>query len=198
MLGSRARRFSDWVMLTAEMSSLIPLRFWMSLARSGAPIAQPQAPPSVSPATSAKRAPKRARVMNLLRSDRQGICYRKCNNNQQCRDQQHITHDAGFAALADLVGAEDDALIHDPSLDVAQAAPCGLPHAGNGAPPGFDPPRLDGRRPPAHIPLMTRTTHRAGDRRISLPGPARARAVLIRRQPAEDLSDVVALVRCPA
>src|SRR3984893_7676752 len=45
---------------------------------------------------------------------------------------------------------------------------------------------------------MTRTTHRAGDRRISLPSPARARAVLLRRQPAEDLSDVVAFVRCPA
>src|ERR1700686_5925050 len=123
MLGSRARRFSDWVMLTAEMSSLIPLRFWMSLARSGAPIAQPQAPPSVSPATSAKRAPKQARIMNLLRSDRQGICYRKCNNNQQRRDQQHITHDAGFAALAGLVRAEDDALIHDRSLGL-RGLPC--------------------------------------------------------------------------
>src|SRR5438874_2189239 len=66
---------------------------------------------------------------------------------------------------------------------------------------GFDPPsfraRLDGRRPPAHIPPVTRMTHRAGDRRISLPGPAGARAVLIRRQFAEDLSDVVAIVvRC--
>src|SRR5580692_12791529 len=124
MLGSRARRFSDWVMLTAEMSSLIPFRFWMSLARSGAPVAQPQAPPSTSPATSAKRAPKRARIMNLLRSDGQGICYRKCNNNQQRRDQQHVTHDAGFAALADLVGAVDDALIHDRSLDYTRTASC--------------------------------------------------------------------------
>src|SRR5580700_602147 len=120
MLGSRARRFSDWVMLTAEMSSLIPFRFWMSLARSGAPVAQPQAPPSISPATNARR----AIVMNRLRSDRQGICYRKCNNNQQRRDQQHVTHDAEFAALADLVGAEDDALIHDRSLDYTRTASC--------------------------------------------------------------------------
>src|SRR5229473_1233339 len=118
MLGSRARRFSDWVMLTAAMSSLIPLRFWMSLARSGAPMPQPQAPPSISAATSARR----ARVMNFLRSDRQGICYRKCNNNQQRRDQQHVTHDAVFATLAGPVRALDDALIHDRSLDFAPAA----------------------------------------------------------------------------
>src|SRR6266446_5303051 len=151
MLGSRARRFSDWVMLTAAMSSLIPLRFWMSLARSGPPTAQP--PLSTSAATSAKR----AIVMNLLRSDGQGICYRKCNNNQQRRDQQHIAHDAVFAALAGLLRALDDALIHDRLLDFG--ADCLTP--------GTErrrvsirrcPPRLDARRPPAHIPSVTRTT----------------------------------------
>src|SRR6266446_7862415 len=117
MLGSRARKFSDWVMLTAAMSSLIPLRFWMSLARCGPPMVQPKAPPSISAATRPRRAPKRAMVMNFLRSDRQGICYRKCNNNQQRRDQQHIAHDAVFAALAGLLRALDDALIHDRLLD---------------------------------------------------------------------------------
>src|SRR5207253_4391835 len=142
MLGSRARKFSDWVMLTAAMSSLIPLRFWMSLARCGPPTVQPKAPPTINAAMSARRAPRRASVMNFLRSDRQGICYRKCNNNQQRRDQQHITDDAVFAALAGLGRALDDALIHDRSLDCL-----GLPHPGNGAPPGFDPPRLDRRRP---------------------------------------------------
>src|ERR1700687_4076452 len=121
MLGSRARRFSDWVMLTAAMSSLIPLRLWMSLARCGPPIAQPLAPPTINAAMRAKRAPKGARVMNFLRSDRQSICYRKCNNNQQRRDQQHITHDAGFAALAGLGRALEDALIHDRSLDCADS-----------------------------------------------------------------------------
>src|SRR5438876_11421452 len=175
MLGARARMFGDWVMLTAAMSSLIPLRFWMSLARSGAPTPQPQAPPRISAATSANR----AIVMNQLRSDGGHICYRKCNDNQRGRDQQHIADHAIFAALAGLGRGLDDALIHDRSLDL-----CGLPpDAGNGASPGFDPPpirpRLDGRRRPAHIPPVTRTTHRAGDRRISLPGPARARVVLI-------------------
>src|SRR5437870_9269729 len=119
MLGSLARKFSDWVMLTAAMSSLMPLRFWMSLARCGPPTVQPKPPPSSSAATRPRRAPKRARVMNFLRSDGQGICYRKCNNNQQRRDQQHVTDDAVFAALAGLGRALDDALIHDRSLDCA-------------------------------------------------------------------------------
>ena len=37
---------------------------------------------------------------------------------------------------------------------------------------------------------MTRATHPAGGRRISVPGPVRARAVPIRHQPAEDFRDV--------
>src|SRR5437588_6395197 len=128
MLGSRLRMFGDWVMLTAAMSSLIPLRFWMSLARSGAPTPQPQAPPRISPATSANR----AIVMNQLRSDGRHICYRKCNHNQHRRDKQHITHAAVFAALPGLVRGLDNALIHDRSLDL-----CGLPpDARNRASPG--------------------------------------------------------------
>src|ERR1700720_589454 len=77
------------------------------------------------------------------------------------------------------------------------------PLSGNGAAAGFDPlraggrmrrrveARVDERRRRAHIHPVTRTTHHAGSRRISVPGPERARAVLIRHHSAEDLSDVV-------
>src|SRR5258707_6093185 len=108
MFGSRARRFSDWVMLTAAMSSLIPLRFWVSLARSGPPTVQPKPPPRTRAATS----PRRARLMQSLRLDGGHICYRKSNNNQRRRDRQHITDNAVFAALARLGRALDDALVH--------------------------------------------------------------------------------------
>src|SRR5258706_1747188 len=77
------------------------------------------------------------------------------------------------------------------------------PLSGNGAAPGFDPlrcgardARVDARRCPAHIQRVTRTTHRAGSRRISLPSPERARAVLIRHHSAEGLSDVVRTAGC--
>src|SRR5438046_2009831 len=112
MLGSRARRFSDWVMLTAAMSSLIPFKFWMSLARCGPPL-HPKAPPSTRIATRAKR----DRAMQFLRSDGGHICYRKCNDNQRRRDRQHVTHYAVFAALARLGRGLDDARI-DPLIHV--------------------------------------------------------------------------------
>src|SRR5258706_14871223 len=137
MLGSRARRFSDWVMLTAAMSSLIPLRFWMSLARSGPPTVQPKPPPRTRAATS----PRRARLMQSLRLDGGHICYRKSNNNQRRRDRQHITDNAVFAALARLGRALDDALVHRGLHRFAQN-----PLSGNGAAPGFDPLRCDARR----------------------------------------------------
>jgi hypothetical protein len=38
--------------------------------------------------------------------------------------------------------------------------------------------------------MMSEATHRAGERRISLPGPARARARLIRLETAKDFRDV--------
>src|SRR5436305_1247653 len=75
MFGSRARKFSDCVMLTAAMSSLMPLRFWMSLARCDPPLVHPKPPPNKRAATK----PKRAKVMQFLRSDGGDICYRKCN-----------------------------------------------------------------------------------------------------------------------
>src|SRR5438045_8891949 len=106
MLGSRARRFSDWVLLTAAMSSLIPFKFWTSLARCGPPL-HPKAPPSTRIATRAKR----DGAMQFLRSDGGHICYRKCNDNQRRRDRQHVTHDAVFAALARLGRGRDDARI---------------------------------------------------------------------------------------
>src|SRR5438045_4807433 len=106
MLGSRARRFSDWVLLTAAMSSLIALQFWTSLARCGPPL-HPKAPPSTRIAIR----PKRDRAMQFLRSDGGHICYRKCNDNQRRRDRQHGTHDAVFAALARLGRGLDDARI---------------------------------------------------------------------------------------
>src|SRR3954453_9893598 len=107
MFGSRARRFSDCVIVTAAMSSLMPLRFWMSLARCGPPLVHPK-PPNTRAATK----PKRARVMQFLRLHGGDICYRKCNDNQRRRDRQHITDDAVFAALARLGRALDDALVH--------------------------------------------------------------------------------------
>src|SRR5712672_2879570 len=137
MLGSRARKFSDWVMLTAAMSSLIPLRFWMSLARSGPPTVQPKPPPRTRAATS----PRRARLMQSLRLDGGHICYRKSNNNQRRRDRQHITNNAVFAALARLGRALDDALVHwrPPSF-------CAESSIRERAAPSFDPLRCDARR----------------------------------------------------
>src|SRR3954468_10854046 len=117
MFGSRARKFSDCVMLTAAMSSLMPLRFWMSLARCGPPLVHPK-PPNTRAATK----PKRAKVMQFLRLHGGDICYRKCNDNQRRRDRQHITDDAVFAALARLGRRLDDALV--PSLIHR-----GLPHS---------------------------------------------------------------------
>src|ERR1700687_1087598 len=108
MLGSLARKFSDWVMLTAAMSSLMPCRFWMSLARSGPPTVHPKPPPRTRTATS----PRRARLMQSLRLDGGDICYRKSNNNQRGRDCQHITDNAVFAALAHLGRGLEDALVH--------------------------------------------------------------------------------------
>src|SRR5947209_3721049 len=56
--------------------------------------------------------------------------------------------------------------------------------------------RLDRSRRAAHIDPVTRTTNHAGCRRISLPSPERARAVLIPDHSAEDLSDVVRIAGC--
>src|SRR5438067_2778812 len=189
MFGSRARKFSDCVMLTAAMSSLMPLRFWMSLARCGPPAVHPKPPPNKRAATK----PKRAKVMQFLRSDGGDICYRKCNDNQRRRDRQHIADDAVFAALARLGRGFDDALVHKGLHRFAQN-----PLSGNGTAQAFDPLlkaprgwRVDAHRRRAHIHPVTRTTNHAGGRRISLPSSERARAVLIRHHSAEDLSDVV-------
>src|SRR5258707_1570608 len=96
MLGSRARAVSDCVIETAEMSSLIALRFWMSLARCGPPATQPHAPPSAR----AKANPQRSVVIGFLRLDRRHICYPKCNNNQHQRHPDDIAQDAIFAVRA--------------------------------------------------------------------------------------------------
>src|ERR1700731_4873650 len=109
MFGSRARVFSERGMSTAEMSSLMPFIFWMSLARCGPPAVHPKSPPRRRAATR----PKRARVMKSLRSDRRHISNRKCNDNQHQRDRQHIADDARFAALTRPTRGLDDALVHD-------------------------------------------------------------------------------------
>src|SRR5256885_5660427 len=101
MSGSRGRVFDERVISTAEMSSLMPFKFWMSLARCGPPAVHPKPPPSPPSRRIATR-PKRDGAMQFLRSDGGHICYRKCNDNQRRRDRQHVTHDAGFAALARL------------------------------------------------------------------------------------------------
>src|SRR5216684_7557078 len=111
MFGSRARAVSDCVIDTAEMSSLIALRFWMSLARCGPPATQPHAPPSAR----AKANPQRSRVIGFLRLDRCHIRYRKCNNNQHQRYPQDIAQHAELAGRAGLLRARDDALVHDPA-----------------------------------------------------------------------------------
>src|SRR2546421_8617429 len=135
MFGSRARRFSDGVIVTAAMSSLMPLRFWMSLARGGPPLVHPK-PPNTRAATK----PKRAKVMQFLRLHGGDICYRKCNDNQRRRDRQHIADDAVFAALARRGRGFDDALVHKGLHRFAQ-----IPLSGNGAAPGFDPPLGDAK-----------------------------------------------------
>ena len=63
-IGSAACITSDWVIVRAEMSSVTALMFWVSLARSGAPVAvQPTA------ATSARAAMMERRGWFINRSD---------------------------------------------------------------------------------------------------------------------------------
>src|SRR5439155_9469956 len=159
MFGSRARRFSDCVIVTAAMSSLMPLRFWMSLARCGPPLVHPK-PPNTRAATK----PKRAKVMQFLRSDGGDICYRKCNDNQRRRDRQHIADDAVFAALARLGRGLDDAVV--PSLiHRGLHRPVSNPLSRGTGPRrvsirlegGGGWSRLDRSRRPAHIHRVTRT-----------------------------------------
>src|SRR5258708_11158717 len=109
MFGSRARAVSDCVIETAEMSSLIALRFWMWLAGCGPPATQPHAPPSAR----AKANPKRSGVIGFLRLDRCHIRYRKCNNNQHQRYPQYIAQNAVLAGRAGSLRGLDDALVHD-------------------------------------------------------------------------------------
>src|SRR5919205_2525478 len=104
MFGSRARVFAERVMSTAEMSSLMPFKFWMSLARLGPPMSQPNAPPKTRAAIS----PQRASCMQFLRLHGGHISNRKCNDNQHGGDHQHIAHDAVFARLARPGRALDD------------------------------------------------------------------------------------------
>src|SRR5438874_8600687 len=106
MFGSRARVLAERVMSTAEISSLMPFRFWIVLARCGPPASHPTAPPSMR-ATSARR----AQIMQSPRLDRGHISNRKCNDNQGQRDRQHIAHDAGLVGLARPARALDNALV---------------------------------------------------------------------------------------
>ena len=70
MFGSRTCEVSDRVIDTAEMSSLIAFRFWMSLARSGAPASQAE-----TPNPRARINPQRSSVIEGLRSDGDHISY---------------------------------------------------------------------------------------------------------------------------
>ncbi|HZK92174.1 MAG TPA: hypothetical protein VFC56_18700 [Stellaceae bacterium] len=54
---------------------------------------------------------------------------------------------------------------------------------------------VDACRDRAYIPLVLKTTHRAGMRRITDPGLLETRAVSIRHALAEDYADVVACRR---
>src|SRR5438477_10708958 len=95
MFGSRARVLAERVMSTAEISSLMPFKFWIVLARCGPPASHPKAPTSRR-----TRSARRAQFMQSPRSDGGHISNRKCNDNQGQRDSQHIAHDAVFAGLA--------------------------------------------------------------------------------------------------
>ena len=50
---------------------------------------------------------------------------------------------------------------------------------------------LDASLAQAHIATMSMATYRAGIRRISVPGPARARVTFLRQLPAEDFRDAL-------
>src|SRR6266536_3257100 len=126
MFGSLGREVSDCVILTAEMSSLMALRFWMSLARSRPPETQPLAPPIAK----ARANPQRSSIIGFLRLHRSHIRYRKCNNNQHQRYPQDIANHAVLPGRTGFLRARDDALVHDPaSLVVSTSSWNGKGHA---------------------------------------------------------------------
>jgi len=68
-------------MLTAAMSSLMPLRFWMSLARCGTAVVHPKRPQQ-----EAATKPKRAKVMQFL-DQTESYMLPQSNDNQRRRDR---------------------------------------------------------------------------------------------------------------